>query len=374
MINKSRIQSANPGDRLQDNIVKGLGLYFNKDSISWKYCYRVRSTGKQCRPKIGCYPAMSLKQAREVATEMAVKVMKGEDPAFKEKVITLDRIFEEFIRTYTGKRKPQTLRAYQSLWNSCVPRSIKRADIRAIKRHQVASVHRGLRGATGNRFLALISRLYTFAFESDYCGAELNPARGVERHTEQPRDRVATGGELGRIGSGINLFRNSIHPGQRQFADLLALIILTGARVGEWRTAESSWVDINKRVLNLPDSKTGKKSISLPEEAINIIRPKLKDKYLFQNPVTHEPIVQIAKPWGLFKRLNNINKDLRLHDLRRSYASYALEEGLDLNDISKLLGHSNVLITDKVYAKMSQDKKGRAADKAAETMMKRLAG
>lgn len=372
MITEKTIKKAVPGTVLHDTQIKGLGLYFHKSGASWKYYYRVRGSNQQRRPKIGDYPAVDIKRARALAMEMAVAVNKGEDPIYKEEVVTLERVYQEFVSTYTRKRKQATMRLYQSLWENHIPQSFKRSNIRDIKRHQLVSLSNQLRGHIGNRTLALISRLYTFAQQSDYCGPELNPARGVERESERPRERIATRDELRRVGRGINLLRNSIYPMQRQFADLLTLIIITGARVSEWKDAKCEWVDFENGVLRLPDSKTGSKTISLPEAALDICRKRLGDTYLFENPLTGKPMVQISKNWNKFKQDHDLS-DLHIHDLRRSYASYALDAGVNLNTISKLLGHSNVLVTDKVYAKLGKDKHSQAAELAAKEMI-RLVG
>lgn len=369
MITRKTIAAAKPGTVLKDTQVKGLGLYINSQSVSWKYCYRVRGSSVQRRPKIGSYPAMDLTKAREVAMVMSVEAMQGKDPSVKEDSITLEALYDEFVRAYTGKRKPTTMRTYQNMWDNHIPRSLKRSDIRNIKRHQVARLCNGIRGHIGNRVLALISRLYSFAQQGDYCGAELNPARGVERAPERARERVASRDELRRIGRGIAVLRTSIHPMQRQFADLLTLIIITGARLSEWKDAETAWVDYDKKLLRLPDSKTGSKTIALPDAALDICKARSQDKYIFENPLTGKPLVQVGKNWSMFKEQFDLG-DLRIHDLRRSYASYALNSGVNLNTISKLLGHSNVLVTDKVYAKLDTDTRQEAAEIAAQQMSK----
>ena len=133
-ISKEAISKAKPGTALHDKQIVGLGLYFGSRSASWKYCYRVRGTGKQRRPKIGNYPELSIRDAREIVREYAVAIARGEDPFIKREVKTLEYVYEKFVIAYTGKLKPGTLRTYQNQWEVHIPQSIKRSDIRDIKR------------------------------------------------------------------------------------------------------------------------------------------------------------------------------------------------------------------------------------------------
>lgn len=371
MISKTTIAQARIGQVLKDDHTIGLELYIGSRIKTWRVYYRTRGDKTERRLKLGYYPTLTLKDARDLAREMLVEVAKGNDPAARTEGVTLERVYREFSDYTAGKRKPKTLEMYRALWTHVGPALGKRS-VRSIKRADLAELHRGIGSYQANRMLAFVSRLYSFAESRDYIDAGYNPTRGIERNAERARTRVATAEELERIGDAINRWLRDDATSKRQFARLLNAIILNGTRLNEWAMAEKAWLDDAVTTLSLPDSKTGAKNIPVPallQQTIKDAINESKGKLVFGTAYGDE--LATTSLWRSFKRDASLG-DLRIHDLRRSYATYAFSDGVDINMISKLLGHSSIKTTESVYAHMLPDTRKQAGDKISTMMAEKI--
>src|SRR5262249_10148773 len=125
------------------------------------------------------------------------------------------------------------------------------------------------------------------------------------------------------------------------------LLLLTGCRLGEIQTLQWSFVRLDERELRLPDSKTGAKTVHLGDAAVDVLRttPKLKDNpYVIagQKPGPH--LTDLQRPWRKVRKAARLD-DVRIHDLRHTFASGGLAVGEGLPMIGKLLGHTQVQTT-----------------------------
>ena len=212
-------------------------------------------------------------------------------------------------------------------------------EVSAIKYEHISAVHKRMSAAPvqANRTLSLLSKLFTMAEIWGWRELATNPCRGIRRFPETKRRRYMTDSEAPRIADVLVRY-DAKYPKAVAF---IRLLILTGARPSEIATAELSWIDGD--VLTLPDSKTGERSIYLPKGVA-----KLFD-------VAGPPRRQI--PYYVWEqiRLNANCPDLRLYDLRHTFASAALKAGYTLDQIGELLGHRNANTT-KRYAHLMSDK------------------
>ena len=152
---------------------------------------------------------------------------------------------------------------------------------------------------------------------------------------------------------------------------IIPFLLLTGARKGEALNAEWSHVDMDKRTWVVPISKNGRpRFITLSNGALKLlievrafIREKLgNNPYIFPNISTGKPYKQIFYPWDLARRRAGLT-DVRIHDLRHSFASILVNQGMTIYDVKELLGHSNITTTQR-YAHLSKDRLLEAASKA----------
>ncbi len=150
-------------------------------------------------------------------------------------------------------------------------------------------------------------------------------------------------------------------------AAAVRLLLFTGARLSEILTLRWSEVDFDNGLLRLPDSKTGAKTIYLPPPAIEVLRtlPRIDgDPHVICGAKSGAHLVNLEKPWRQVRKAADLG-DVRLHDLRHTFASVAARNGLSLPVIGALLGHSQPATTAR-YAHPSADPLREAASRIAE--------
>ncbi len=141
----------------------------------------------------------------------------------------------------------------------------------------------------------------------------------------------------------------------------IRLLVLTGARLSEIRSLRWDEVDLERRAIRLRDSKTGEKTIHLSEAAVEVLEalPRLPDNpHVICGNRKGACLVNLQKPWRRIRAMAGL-PDVRLHDLRHSFASVAAAQGLSLPMIGALLGHSQPATTAR-YAHLADDPVGRA--------------
>jgi len=136
----------------------------------------------------------------------------------------------------------------------------------------------------------------------------------------------------------------------------IRVLLMTGARLQEVLTMKWEYVDIENSKINLPDSKSGKKTIWLSDKArdyIDTIPHKRGNPYIFVGQRSGSPLVNLQKPWRKLRALAGI-EDVRIHDLRHTYASLAVSQNLSLPIVGRLLGHKSAKSTER-YAHLYDD-------------------
>jgi integrase len=257
-----------------------------------------------------------------------------------------------------------------------------------------------------NRCLAVISSIWNWAEKRDEVPAGSNPAMGVERNTEKSRERYLSSEELKRLGNALHRAETVGLPWNLDPAkptskhhrkgpkltkvDLYAvaairLLVLTGARLREILTAKWEWIDWERGMIMLPDSKTGAKPIFLNSAAIDILKglpriaanpyiiPGMGERIKKGEPKKKPkpaPRADLKRPWDAVSRAAGLD-GVRIHDLRHTHAATGAGAGLGLQMVGKLLGHSQPQTTQR-YAHLDADPIKRASniigDKLAEAM------
>jgi integrase len=159
------------------------------------------------------------------------------------------------------------------------------------------------------------------------------------------------------------------------FAAGIRLLCLTGARRSEIFKAQWAWVDFERAVLALPDSKTGEKSITLSEAALVILRtlPRYADNpYVLPGAKLGQPFAGLEAPWKLVRARAGLS-GLRIHDLRHTFASVAVAGGAPLYTVGKLLGHANPSSTGR-YAHLGDDPRRAVAAAVARAIAGEIEG
>ena len=246
----------------------------------------------------------------------------------------------------------------------------------SVGRDHVADLHYELRGtpAMANLMVAILSQMFNKAEAWGLAPEGGNPCRFVVKYKERKRERFLTDDEFDRLGRVLNEMeaegRVSVHA-----AAALRLLMLTGCRRNEIVTLRWAEIDLDAGELRLRDSKTGARTVPLSPAAVTVLAALPR--------VPGNPWVIAGRKPGT--RLSNINEqwhrvrkrarleNVRLHDLRHSFASRALALGESLPMIGRLLGHTQVETTAR-YAHLARDSVREAAERIAASIRADLYG
>lgn len=193
--------------------------------------------------------------------------------------------------------------------------------------------------ATVEKVRVLFSRSFELGLKWGVPGCETNPVKVVpKKRFSNRRERFLTSEEADRL---LKAAERSLNP---QLRNIVALLLLTGARRNELLTAEWKNVDLERKAWFIPDSKTGQpRYVPLSQAAIAVIEglPRFeKCHYLIPNPKTRKPYTGLKTAWD-WARTEAGLPDVRLHDLRHSAASFMINAGVNLFAVGKVLGHAD---------------------------------
>lgn len=221
-----------------------------------------------------------------------------------------------------------------------------------------------------NRCLALLSKMFNLAELWGHRTKGTNPVRGVAKFKENSKERFLTATELTRLWSVLDDRMKSQWTGLHYTEALFRLLILTGARLSEIQQLKWEYVDLRAARLQLPDSKTGSKTIHLPQAAVDELKSLQRVKgnpYVIVGRIEGRPLHNAQKPWQAIREAAGL-QDVRIHDLRHTFASFAAGRGMSLQTVAKLLGHRSIATTQK-YSHLGEDHMKLASDQLGRTIM-----
>jgi integrase len=181
-----------------------------------------------------------------------------------------------------------------------------------------------------------------------------NPCRRVKRFPEPGRVRFLSEIELARLGEALREAEEaaSVPP---ECIPAFRLYILTGCRHDEIRLLRWAYVDLDRCILNLPDSKTGPRIVHLNAPAVQVLKSiDRRSEWVIPSPInSSKPYGHLHRSWRVIRRSAGL-EDLRIHDLRHAFASIGAAQGQSLLVIGSLLGHKQITTTQK-YAHLADD-------------------
>lgn len=348
--------------------------------------YRVGAGGRAAPQRwmtLGKHGAITCEQARDLARQALAAVARGEDPQgnkFRQRDAERMRdLWERFAAEQLGLKKGSTATEYQRQWDTILEPLLGNRLVKEVTRSEIERLHKKMRDTPyrANRVLALASRLMNLAEAWGMRENGSNPCRHVERFREEARERYLSVAEISQLGAALTemVDGGEIWP---EAAAAIRLLLLTGARLNEILTAEWSWVDLDRRVISLPDSKTGKKPIFLSAAAVELIaelrenRRDPESPYLLPGRSKGKPLNNLSKSWRRVCERAGIS-GVRLHDLRHTAASIAVGRGVNLPVIGRLLGHRQAQTTLR-YAHVDIDPALAAADDVGSVVSMALNG
>jgi integrase len=379
-----------------DSEIRGFGLrVFPSGQKSWIFEYKGAEGGRRAttrRVTIGAIGKVTPDEARKLADTLRARVRMGDDPQREKKskrlAPTLAELADSFQKTHvTAKRKAGTATHYSDVLNRLVLPTLGKRKARDVTRGEISKLHLGLSATPfqANRVLAVVSSMYVWGGKHGETPEGYNPAAGIERYPEKSRERFLSAAEMERLGSAIRLAetdgipwlikpdKKSKHvPKERQATTIdpfaaaaLRLLLFTGGRLGEILSLKWAHVDMERGLLLLPDSKTGRKTIVLNAPAMEVLAGLTRTGvYVVAGSSAgspdEKPRSDLKRPWGMVRKQAKL-EGLRLHDLRHNFASFGAGGGLGLPIIGKLLGHTQAATTQR-YAHLDADPLRRASD------------
>jgi integrase len=345
-----------------DADLKGFGVRCRTSGAKF-YVLKMRVGSRQRWITIGRHGSpWTPETARREALRLLGLRAAGKDPAAERDrqrgALTIAELAERFLAEHVSHQcKPRTAEEYQFVVRRYIYPVLGHHRIADLTRADVAQLHHKLRDHPyqANRCLAVLSKMMNLA---EAWGLRLdgsNPCRHVKKYREDKRERYLTKEELRRLGGALaDAERDGT---ESPFAiTAIALLILTGARLSEILTLRWEYLDLEEQVLRLPDSKTGAKLIHLNERAMDLLRsmPRMAgNPHVIAGKNSAAPLINLQKPWRRIRTKANL-PDVRLHDLRHSFASVAVGAGMSLPMIGKLLGHTQPATTAR-YAHLAAD-------------------
>lgn len=316
--------------------------------------------GTQRKHTLGRCCDLTPDQARELARKAFASVAAGEDPATQKREVrgapTVADLHERYMRLHAPYKKPGSVKMDARNWKKHILPELGTKKVESVTKADVLAIHGGLSETpvTANHVRALISKAMNLAIDWGM-RKSTNPCIGVKKFKVRQRERVLTPDELSRLNA-------ALPPGP--VADLVRLLILTGCRLSEIMTARREWVDEQRRLLLLPDSKVGQRRINLPDIALQIIQSMPAGQVWLipgKRRGTH-----MEKPYAAwYKVLKTAGLEgLRFHDLRHSFGSLGHMLGLTQRQIAELLGHASLATTER-YLHGYQEDAARGVDTVA---------
>src|ERR671912_646541 len=363
-LSKSVVDALSAGQLVWDAEVKGFGLRCQRrDRV---YVLKFRAQGRQRWYTIGKHGSpWTPELARREAKRILGLVADGKDPADRKQkdrsAPTISALADRFLEEHVeAKSKDRTFTEYQRLIERIVKPELGRLKVEEVRSSDIERLHLKFRATPyqANRLVALLSKMFNWSGRR----GERNPCVGVERFAEQKRRRYLSSAELARLGAALVRAEEERLTSPYVVA-AVRLLVFTGARLTEILTLRWDHVDLERGFLNLADSKTGAKTIYLNVAAKRLLTtlPCLDgNPFVVPGERQGRHLVNREKPWRKIRLLAQL-PDVRLHDLRHSFASIGAGAGLGLPVIGALLGHAQAATTAR-YAHLASDPLQQAAN------------
>ncbi len=348
-----------PGSRVEyyDKVVEGLVLRVTSTGHK-SYSLRYGDDGK--RFTIGKADDFTLSEARNFAKDLKHKVRHGEDPQADKirqrkapKAKTVTDLADLFKQRHLPNLKESTRKDYERRIDNFILPALGKFDINDVERYHVIELLEDIaEGDTpapiqSNRVRAIMSSMYNFGLNRGI--ADTNPVQSVKPlGKENTRKRVYERHEIKTL---WETFDSTHEP----FRSLFKMLLICGQRAGETRLMR--WDQIQDNIWTIPEENTKAKRaqvLPLPELALKVLKDRKnnlqKSDYVFASTMNpKEPINWLQKIAGEVREKSTI-KDFRLHDLRRTVATYMAELKVDRTTLGKVLNHKGLAGDSQVTA------------------------
>tara|TARA_R110000782_G_scaffold100964_1_gene187367 strand:+ start:2505 stop:3680 length:1176 start_codon:yes stop_codon:yes gene_type:complete len=375
-LTKRAIDATQPDDKekfVWDGELRGFGLRISPKGRK-VFVLQYRSGGRTRRMTLGPYGALTVDEARDLARQNRGDVAKGADPsaarAKERRTPTVAELCEKFLSDHAAVRcKPTTQREYaQCCRNHIIPK-LGPMRVTDVLRADVAALHQSLHNTPyqANRVLAALSKMFNLAELWGFREEGKNPTRHVPKYKETKRERFLSADEIARLWATLD---SRVAEGTETVfvASAFKLLLLTGCRLSEIRLLK--WAYIQNDTMLLPDSKTGPRRIAISPACRAVIDaiPKRPDNpYVVCGIIPGNANTDLQKPWRRIRKAAGL-PDVRIHDLRHTYASWSIAAGHSLFLTGRLLGHTQAETTNR-YAHLADSTQRKAAEAVDDLIM-----
>jgi len=356
-------------DKVSTNL--SLEVRFSGGKTWYRRYYDARGRLRQI--KLGNESDLSLNDARRLSAKVGLQIAMGEDPLQKKKEARTAPTFAQFIedqyRPYVRAHKRSWTTDISILKNHLLPRfgdryldEITRTDIQQMHLERRMA---GAAPASANRLVVMMRFIFNLALSWETPGIKVNPCKGVPLLEENNKnERYLSVDEAQRLYEAVCKSDNPM------LKFIVPMLVLTGARKRE--VLDAKWADFNleRKHWRIPMTKSGRaRHVPLSDGALVVLSavPRLADcDWAFPNPQTSKPYVSIYYPWDTARKLAGL-ADVRMHDLRHSFASLLINSGRTLYEVQRLLGHTQIKTTQR-YAHLSEETLLAAANVATQAV------
>lgn len=335
------------------------------------------------RMGLGLFGVVTPDAARSRALQALAKVAAGVDPLEEQQAklnaITVTELAAKFESNHIDlncRLKASTGREYRHALKRYILPALGKLKVAEVTRADLARLHSSMadRPYQANRTLEVVSKMFNLAEEWGHRPEGTNPRKGIKKYPEQKRERFLSQAELRRVGQVLD----EMAAERIEMASAIAavrLLMLTGCRLNEIMTLKWSHVHLRAGELRLPDSKTGKKVVQLGQPAVALLRDIDRvegNPWVLPGKADGGRLSDLQPFWRRVRARAGL-VDVRIHDLRHTFASVAAGEGMSLTMIGKLLGHTQHQTTAR-YAHLAGGTVQAAANDVSDVIASRLRG
>jgi len=358
---KSYLEALKPQEKLfevWDTEIKGLGCMVHPTGKkTYYFIYRDNKVTRKQRLKVGVHGHITCDIAREIVRGWMGDLARGINPKERHKrelengkqYITVEAFLNLFVEKYKKvHNKPSTIKKDVERINSAIIPFLGRVKVSAVTQEDIVKFQDHLKNVPGqfNRCHALLRKAFNLAELWGYRPKNTNPCYGIQRFIEKKKERFLSEEELITLDEVLKA-QEAVKVTSPYSLAAIRMLLYTGCRLGEILTLKWDDVFLKEGYIHLKDSKTGEKRIPLNESAKAVLVSLNQEKgnpYIFVGSKPGTCLVTLQDAWNKIRSLANL-EDVRIHDLRHTFASLAIKQGVDLYTVSKLLGHKNIATT-----------------------------
>ena len=328
---------------------------------------------------LGSFGKMTLQQGREAALQVFLDVRQGIDPAELRQQATRSPTMADLADKYIDDHvkitsKERSVKRARQLWDRVVIPKLGKRRVKDIERVDIAGLMKAMADtpSMANKTLTYLSSAFNQAEVWGWRPEGTNPCRHVKRFKEEARQRYLSESELKRLGEVLR--RHELNEtALPQAIAAIRLLIFTGCRSAEILKLRWDEVDFERKALELSDSKTGRRTIVLNSAALNVLEGlehREDNPHVIPGGKRGEPLSTLQPLWKRIRAEAEI-EDVRIHDLRHTFASFGVNNEQNLAVVGKLLGHSKILTTQR-YAHLADDPLRQASEQIGSGLAESL--